>query len=414
MILGFTQPFDHCCLIWENSLRLIDRALAVGDVVKRKALDAQSGIIISTSVWCNLQPTFDIAKFRGKRVPPTSREQVQPSVELGSPPSVSTQLDKSPGHSKEKQDLHVPAQELKFWKRYREEDFIVYQGWIGAVKDIYDEVAVRLNDGSVVVVENPVELEETACFAESEEQIRMLTAAGYLEWGPRNSHWKTWPAEPCYPGQTVSTKKGNLRRGRWIFGAYDPSISPTGTVVGVRCVQIEIAWAFPNVLMHQTGNIRPVPPGLLDHDVLESGDIKVYDMSRVPKSPPIGSIPYACHCPDVSFGVHVRFKDEAGAAVKYDGSENDPDKPHGTRESADERASGTFHRIPRTATQGYDMNVLQVTESRTIVMVQWQDGKYTEEKGVSLVPYLNVDGMERPSPVTILFLLQGVIKENRC
>ena len=52
---------------------------------------------------------------------------------------------------------------------------------------------------------------------------------------------------------------------------------------------------------------------------------------------------------------------------------------------------GRYHRIPRTETQGYDMNILQISGTRTKAMIQWQDGTVTVEDSTSVVPYLNVD-----------------------
>ena len=295
------EPYDRYCLVSESSLKLIDRNLALGDVVKRQSSDASSGMVISTSLWCTLQPSF------------TGLQDVEPSVKLDQEKAA------------EEEPLCVPAQEIKYWKEFREEDYIIYQGWVGVVSDIYDEVTVRLSNGSVVVVEEPEELEEIifAPGTKSERHKKLLEAAGYLQHRPHSANIENkiaWGASPCYPGQSVITKKGNLRRGRWIFGAYDPAIEPKGTVVAVRPIQLEVSWAFPNVLKQDPQNMRNVPPTLLDTDILQSGKVQIYDHNRVPRNPAVPTLPNACHCPDNRFGLRVRFKDEAGAAVKYDGS----------------------------------------------------------------------------------------------
>ena len=234
-------------------------------------------------------------------------------------------MESDPGKATEVDSLCVPAQEIKYWKDFREDDYIIYQGWVGAVSDIHDEVTVRLSNGSVVVVEEPEELEEFifAPGTKSERHKKLLESAGYVQHRPHSANIENkiaWGASPCYPGQNVVTKKGNLRRGRWVFGAYDPAVEPRGIVVDVRPIQLEVSWAFPNVLKQDPQNMRNVPPTLLDTDILQSGEVRVYDHNRVPQNPAVPTLPNACHCPDTRFGLRVRFKDEAGAAMKYEGS----------------------------------------------------------------------------------------------
>lgn len=367
------EHYEDFCLVSETSLKLVDRSLALGDVVKRNLSDASSGMVISTSLWCTLQP---------------------PSIEIldGRQSLAPEGLDQD--RFSEEQSLCVPAQEIKFWKDYREDDYIIYQDWVGTVTDIDDEVTVRLSNGSVVVVDDPEELQEVtnAPGGRSEKHVKRLELAGYVRRRRRNLHKddkKLWPAQPCFPGQRVVTKKGNLRRGRWIFGAYDSTIEPEGFVVEVRTIQLGISWAFPNVLAHEPQTLKNAPPSLLDIDILQSGDVRIYDHNRVPRNPVVPSLPNACHCQDSRFGLRVKFKDEAGAAVKYDGSTQDGafrDWPF-----TDSLRIGRYRRIPRAETLGYDMNVLQINGTRTKVMVQWQDGSVTAEDSTSVVSYLNVD-----------------------
>lgn len=81
-----------------------------------------------------------------------------------------------------------------------------------------------------------------------------------------------------------------------------------------------------------------------------------------------------------------------GAAVKYGNTSIDPDIDGGfwVANADTSRAPGHhFDRVPRAATQGFDMNVLLVTSTSTKVMVRWQDCSITEEDSVQLHPYLN-------------------------
>ena len=251
-------------LVAESSLQLHDRALGVTDIVKRKASDVQSGVVISTSIECTLNPVCSSGEYASPRPilaqghMPSQGPQSRPADPTrmtvhGFPPCEQTKL--IPPNNTKKEPLRVPAHELTHWNDYREEDYVIYQDWLGVVGSILDEITVRLTNGSVVVVENPHELEVPYYIpgTSSYELVQRLDRAGYY----RHSHHKNppglgkpraLPEEHFYPGQHVQTKKGNLRRGRWKFGAYDPGVEPQGIVVDVRAIELEVDWLSPNVL----------------------------------------------------------------------------------------------------------------------------------------------------------------------
>lgn len=240
VIVGFMDDYDGHCLVSEDSLELIDRAMAVGDVVKKSLSNAQSGTIISTSLMCELQPQCSEAQYNTKQ--PIQAQGHTPSHGPKAPKHRSSRDRLSHGFPYSAQgpalspanetqcnpSLRVPAQELTHWNNYREEDFVIYHDWVGQVEEVFDEVTVRLTNGSVVVAEDPEGLEEPLWVPESKsyELIQHLDRAGYYqchssEDSPKVGMPGSTPAEPCYPGQIIQTKKGNLRRGRWKFGAYD-------------------------------------------------------------------------------------------------------------------------------------------------------------------------------------------------
>ena len=393
--MSFAQPYDFYCLIDESSLILVDRALAAGDVVKRHISDAQSGTVISTSLRCGLRPLCSASEYAEKDLrtahgvcpayhePRERHNRCPPRCLLFGTPNRRQILN---------EELHdVPASELKYWNQYREDDYIIYRDWIGRIRSVIDEVTVRLNNGSVVVVEDPEELQQPYWIdgSHSSELHKHLFRANYvLNWSKskllEDVKAKQWEAQPCYPGQIVQTKKGNLRRGRWKFGAYDPNVTPQGIVVDVRTVQLEVVWLFPNMFKPHRAQKNP-PSSILEVDVLESGEVTVYDHSKQPRETSGYHLSGASHSPDIGFGHRVRFRDVAGAAVKYDGLQNN---------STSQDTINRFDWIPRTATQGFDMNVLEVTQTQTKVVVKWQDSTVTGEDSVSLVPYNNVDEQE--------------------
>lgn len=418
VIVAFSQDYDGYCLVAEDCLQLVDRSLAVGDVVKKRLSDTQSGTVMSTSIKCSLQPLCSETDFLRKQYPPV----------LGHTPSHGPHAPKCPKHKASASGpklvhgfpaspspevkgldslntpiprlLQAPASDLKFWNNYREEDTLIYKGWIGEVRSVYDEVTVRLGNGSVVVVENPEELEEPYWVpgTPSYELAQRLDRAGYYQHStgkqaPGAGKPQSTPAEPCYPGQYVQTKKGNLRCGKWKFGAYDPTITPRGIVVDVRNVQLEVRW-LSAIASQQTPSLPPSP--LLETEELETGGIFVYDRSKVPKEPVSSTLANASYSPDTGFGHRVRFRDPAGAAVKYGPAS----------EGAVSESTPIFNRIARAATQGYDMNVLQVVATATKVMVRWQDCSTTEEDSTQLFYYMNPDHNEVWPGDKVSFILE--------
>ena len=331
---------------------LVDRGLAVGDVVKRHPSDAQSGTVIRTTVECTLQP---ICLGPGIHPWPYTEELFQ-----------------------------VSGEELRLIEDYTEGDYVIYHNWIGEVRDILEEVTIRLANGSIVVVESaeeldvlqpPIEDSDTPPLGKLSKVLKQryqLTLLGGKDTEPV-------PALSYYPGQTVTTKKGNLRKGKWKFGAYDPSINPKGTVVDVRVVQIEVSWLTANVFDINRGP-NPMPSPLLDLDDIENGEILLYDKGNTPLDQPDIQLPGAVRGSNISAGDYVRFRDILGAAVKY-----------AEQSSSGGTQKGVFRRIPRTATQGYDMNVFVVKETKLRTTVQWQDGSISHQNSSTTTPYLNVD-----------------------
>ena len=387
-------------------LSLVDRSLIVGDTVKRSPSDAQSGIIISTSLVCTVQPLCNEIEYSENQHPlaqgqtpsngphaPRDKSRREGLVHGFSRPYTSSRspINSPLDRMKSASPLRVSAQELKYWNSYREEDFIIFDDWVGQVEGVYEEVTVRLANGSLVVVEDPGELEEPYWIpgTNSYELAQRLDRAGFYEHRPKKSSHsvgepRAVPAEPCYPGQYVRTKKGNLRRGRWKFRAYDPALPPQGIVVDVRCTQLEVRWLYPNQSIPLQSQTNP-PTNLLETDELESGRILVYDRSRLPNHLAANQLPDASYSRDIGFGHKMRFKDPAGAAVKYAHAST------GSETEDPESRSLQFRLVPRSATQGFDMNVLQVTSTTTTAMVQWQDCNVSIENAIDLKPYLNPD-----------------------
>ncbi|MCJ1313729.1 hypothetical protein MMC25_007409 [Agyrium rufum] len=354
VLVEFVAPHTECTLVNEKDLILIDREFLTGDVVKRRSHDAASGTIIRTSNACTLQPIYTGLPF--------------------------------PGHSwslKEDDNIlrNIPAEELKMSEDFVEGTYIIYRDWIGTIDIVYDEITIRLSDGSVVVVENTDDMGVPA-MGRSQKKGKTGKPGALVEklhsrLAGRDDGKKAEAPDFIHPGMVVVTTKGNLRRGHWKYGAYNPNISPRGIVVEVRETQIGVTWLTSNVFKADRTQ-KETPPMLLTTDEFGTGDVRIYDEGNLPHE--LRSAIGAMRGSRLAAGDNVRFRDVAGAALKYSSASPALVTQH-----------GSFRRIPRLETQGYDMNVLLIRETKLFVTVQWQDGSRSDESATNLIPYLNVD-----------------------
>jgi ubiquitin-conjugating enzyme E2 O len=329
-------------LVPEAKLQLLDRALYVGDVVKKNSDEHMSGTVIGIRAACTI---FPATHYSGTQM----TQAISDDLSI----------------------RNVPTEELLNVHEYNEGSIVVYGVWIGRIENVYDEVAVKLSNNSVVVVEDPSELEQ--------EDITV---------------------ERLSVGDTVKTKKGNLRRGRWKYGAFDPSVRPEGIIVETRTTEVDIQWLARSISASNIALSAEEPPATLGRDELESSTFFKYDASgssanTLPLS--ANGTDRSFHVTDVAVGDRVVFKDLAGAAVKYDGTHT---LPNGYPQ-------GKLTRIPRTDSLGYDLNVYMVMQTHTQVTVQWQDLTVSDHLSISLLPDPNVEDDDEVWPGEIVFSKEG-------
>lgn len=325
------QDDTHPILIRETELELVDRSLLAGDIVKRKLSDAMSGTIIETSTTVSLvQPTH--------WPPATSRPSSHSSSDD----------DKFGNYMLRPEDMvhGVSTEDLRPASEWPEGEFVMYKGWIGRIQETYEEVYLRLNNGSVVVVEDPEELDTHT------------------------------PDDMPSVGDFVRTKKANLRRGRWIYGSYDPNIEPAGFVADVRVQSLEVQW-----LAGTDPAQMSLPHYEVDHDAIANGEVALIDRTRTPRQETNSDLKVKKVDLDICVGDTVRFSEISGAAVKY----------HSNRILSTGQAAGQLHRIPRTDSLGFDINVFMVAATQTEVQVLWQDQSTSAHSSTELEPYLEMD-----------------------
>jgi dihydroorotase (homodimeric type) len=332
-VLVAWQTQDKTELVPEARLYLLDRALYVGDVVKRSAEEHMSGTVIGLRAVCNL---FPATQYKDGDISQTTSDALC--------------------------IRHVPAAELLNVHEFNEGALVVYGDWVGRVENVYDEVAVKLPNNSVVVVEDPGELELTREPDTTPERVSV--------------------------GDSVKTKKGNLRNGRWKYGAYSPNVRPEGVVVETRTFEVDVQWLGRSIRESDATIVDDEPPATLGRDEFESPTFYKYDASNGAAIMPVA---------EVAVGDRVRFVDPAGAAVKYDGTHTLPD---GTPQ-------GKLTHIARTESLGYDLNVFMVMQTHTHVTVQWQDLSVTEDPSLDLLPDPNVDDDDELWPGEVVLSKDG-------
>jgi len=329
-------------LVPEAKLQLLDRALYVGDVVKKNSDEHMSGTVIGIRAACTL---FPAAHYSGTKM----TQAISDDLSI----------------------RNVPTDELLNVHEYNEGSIVVYGDWIGRIENVYDEVAVKLSNNSVVIVEDPTELEED-----------------------------TITIDRLSVGDTVKTKKGNLRRGRWRYGAFDPSVRPEGIIVETRTIEADVQWLSRSISASNIALSAEEPPATLGRDELESSIFFKYDASgssanTLPLS--ANGTDRSFHVTEVAVGDRVVFKDLTGAAVKYDGTHT---LPNGYPQ-------GKLNRIPRADSLGYDLNVFMVMQTHTSVTVQWQDLTVSDHLSIALLPDPNVEDDDEVWPGEIVFSKEG-------
>ncbi|KAL7266616.1 hypothetical protein RUND412_010833 [Rhizina undulata] len=400
------QPPKHFCLflpsspeyrpvlVHESELRLVDRAHTFGDTVKWSLSDSLSGTVLALETEVEIRHCF-------------------PKMDLDPVDYVD-------------QVIRVPDTELALANEWHKGDFVIWKNcWMGIVEDVENTVAVRLDNGSVVIPEKmdllriplyrndtedrtlddeeegehskekekDMEKEETEETEEKQKEKEKEKEKGADDGGPTEailsnlgSSGLRIPPRPITsrsipvpevvsPGQLVTTTKANLRRGTWVIGAYDPRISPTGVVVQVNTISLGINWLSQNIMV--SGRFVPVPSPPLrmeEEDLVHLTRLK--KSSRGTKN--VDGSPF-----DLSRETHSEYDLQVGDRVRF----HDIDK-------AVEKYAGKVRKINRRDTSGYDVNTFLVIGMKSRIRVLWQDATETVEEAKNVVPYSNVDDHE--------------------
>lgn len=316
-------------LVSISKIELVEHHFEAGDRVKLNPSEPMSGTVIGVDISMSLLPA---RKF------PAAGVNQRPSNEVNDFGTYAMQPS---------DQIHgVPASEVEWPEHFAKDDVVLYRGWVGFVEDMFEQHTLRLDNGSVVVPEDQDHLEK-----------------------PHDPQ-----ASPML-GHFVVTKKSNLRRGRWIYGAYDPNVPPHGYIVKTSTHGLAVQW-------HSHYDARegdlPMPPEELTMDEIDGPELKRYPRYQRPCS----QDPHETASLPVKFGDVVRFRDLPAAREKYG-------------------ALGLQH-IPRSETLGYDLNYCFCAGTTSRVKVQWQDLSESVHGSTELVPTLDFDDEDEVWPGEIV------------
>ena len=389
------QEFGHS-LVSERDVHLVSRAFAMGDSVKRSAADSMIGTVTSIVDSYVLEPINSTLCLGYKT---QKLFQVHP----GSKQCDETCVPRLPGyifHPHPHSLLYdIPGDELKRADDFEPGDYIIEREELGVVQDHDVDAVMLLDNHTVVMVENAWELElvvpdlsRPSVALPELDDLRRPDVAAY-QVGAK----AFIPPEHLGRGQFVTTNHRNLKNGRWLVGEYDPSCATYGTVLDVRTRRAHIKWLCPNAYVPSHDDDR-APSAVRPYDNLSSYNnprdlrrtkgLHMLDRGQRPRSSD-GKCSFTINTgQDLEAGDQVRFRDQSGAFVKYQGN-----------------GHGQYNRVPKDKTFGFDMNEFIVLYSKQTVQIQWQDGSITEQASVSLQPYVMPE--QEACPGDIISLKEG-------
>ncbi|KAG0035031.1 hypothetical protein BGZ81_001541 [Podila clonocystis] len=185
----------------EDDLVVADRSFSHGDVVKRSPNDVMSGSVVDVKVELDLQ----------RVCPPMN------------------------------QFLGIDAKLVDFVQQFAVNNHVIYDGWLGVIEEVKDEVTVMLQDSSVCIVKDSNSLD-------LRDNIHDLSC---------------FFPDSLEPGYAVCGPSRVFKNAEYIVGSYKPS-HKQGYVLRAEVTSIIVNWlSFNPLALDQTPGVAP-PPRLLD------------------------------------------------------------------------------------------------------------------------------------------------------
>ena len=383
----------------EDDLLLVCRSLDVGDVVRDVVTKgSMTGTIVDVSDAYTLQPVW-------LQLPDGT---VARAADVGTDHfrDCGSDLTNCPHGILS----YVPARELAHTQTVFEDDLICYKTWFGQVEEADIDVVLQLENGEIVVLSDPEDLHMPV--PETDKPLVSLPELDNMRRPDLLGAFQGWsavlPAEHPDSGTFCVTSRNTLKEGRWLRGAYQPTLKPQGTILDLIPRRLHVMWITRNPFVLKPKSDSRLPPRKVSPflnidtytsrtDLVKRQDLTVIDLQSqpsVPKSAGDGTQQAASSATsssrssggmlDLRVGDEVRFRDSAGAAVKYQ-----------------DTTKGRFRRIPPAKCSGWDLNVLKVITKAQWVHVLWQDGTTTELRSNDLRRYMGIESEIAPSNIVV-------------
>lgn len=413
----FAQQDQGHALVSEDDLVLIDRNLDLGDVVK-KGTHAMTGYVVDVQNTYILDPIWLPSSSQSFAAIASSETKPDLEPETGAlplPPHIT--------HPRPHTLIHnVPFEELKRAQDFIEGDYVLQQDWIGSVEGYEMNVVLLLEDNSIVQLHNADDIYIPV--PDFKKDLVLQPEIDGLARPPQISTLQGWPQlvppEDLECGQYIVTDMRNIHRGRFLNGSFNSGTKPQGRILMSRCRRLDIRWLLCNPYMPEYPWESDYPENILPYENLTTftqpqeirrdSRLVLYDPSRkvittknksrsAPVDRPIDKTSASINLSSTfSVGDQVKFRDSAGAAVKYQGHER-----------AGGGTSNAFHRIMHQDAHGYDLNEFKVVHSRQIALVRWQDGSVTEQPSATLT---KVELFEADlAPADIVVAREGMMQQ---
>ena len=379
----------------EDDLTLLCRSLDVGDVVTK---DSMTGTLVDVSDTYTIQPVWlQLPDGTVARAADLSTDHLRDcgSDAANCPHGVLN---------------HVPACELSHTQTVFEDDLICYKNWFGQVEDAEIDVVLQLENGDIVVLDHPEDLHMP--IPETDKPLVSLPELDNIRRPDLLGAFQGWsavlPAEHPDSGTFCVTSRNTLKDGRWLRGAYQPTLKPQGTILDLIPRRLHVMWITRNPFVLKPKLDSRLPPRKVSPfvnidtytsrtDLIKRQDLTMIDLQSQPSmlkstgestqqllSSSATSARTSGGMLDLRVGDGVRFRDASGAAVKYQ-----------------HPRQGTFHRIPPAQSSGWDLNVLKVITKSQQVRVLWQDGTTTKTSSNALRRHMGFESEIAPTNIVV-------------
>ena len=419
LFVEFAREEDGHALLPEESVILVSRALSIGDAVKQDANSSMFGTVIDVQNSYTLSPVFP-QYFKSSAqegvgvedhiTPPSTKHDILQSLRAGN-------------LNPQKLSYEANGDDLRRAEDFRSGDYIISRDWFGLVEVSDTDVAILLDNMTIVWVERPWELEIVVPNPRNKPLVSMPELDGI--WRPdvieNRNGVVSMPSKRLGTGDKVVTNRRNLERGRWLVGQYDEDTTPQGVVLDVRTRRLDIGWLVPNAFADDAQGHMP-PSGIRPYENLTSfrnprdlrlrKDLTRYDHHRKPLS----DDSVASNTPIVSAGEvyypgdRVRFRssryEQVLKATAIHNTENRHEGELGSSVSSKVNDSlqlqnaissghgsigtgpkGRPRSVPRSETFEFDLNEYTVSVGHHLAVVRWQNGTESTVESTQLTPY---------------------------